>query len=75
MWTYSLIWMNRNVRPSRNVATMPSCRPSRLFFLIDSCAKWIVKLEEIRIAVLKPAISFGSMLARGPATRRRPRPG
>ena len=38
---------------------MPSCRPSRLFFLIDSCAKWIVNEDETRIAVLKPAISFG----------------
>ena len=60
MWTYSLIWMNRNVAPSRNVVRMPAFSPKRLPFLTDSSAQCIVSDEDSRIAVLTPAISFGS---------------
>src|SRR3954454_629633 len=62
MWTYSLIWMNRNVRPSRNVAVMPACMPKRLPFLIDVCAQCSVSEDDTRIAVLTPATATGSSL-------------
>src|SRR3954452_8190116 len=62
MWTYSLIWMNRNVRPSRKVAVMPACRPKRLPFLIDVCAQCSVSDDETRIAVLTPATATGRSL-------------
>ena len=60
MWTYSLIWMKRNVAPSRNVVRIPALSPKRLPDLSDSCAQCIVNDDESRIAVLTPAISFGS---------------
>ena len=60
MWTYSLIWMNRNVQPSRNVVRMPACRPRRLPLLWACSAQCSVNEDETRIAVLTPAISFGS---------------
>ena len=33
MWTYSLIWMKRNVRPSRKVERIPAFSAKRLFVL------------------------------------------
>ena len=67
MWTYSLICTNRNVAPSRNVVRMPACSPKRLPLLADSSAQCTVIDEESRIAVLMPAISFGSSVpSRGP---------
>ena len=62
MWTYSLIWMNRNVAPSRNVVSIPAFSPNRLPFLIDVWAQCIVNDEDTRIAVLKPATRTGSLL-------------
>ena len=59
MFAYSLIWMNRNVQPSRKVVSMPAFRPKRLPFLIDVCAQCIVIEEDTRIAVLTPATSTG----------------
>ena len=60
MWTYSLIWMKRNVKPSRNVDRMPAFRPKRLPFLIEVCAQCMVSDEDSRIAVLTPAMATGS---------------
>src|SRR6202012_4407554 len=60
MWTYSLICTVRNVRPSRNVETMPAFSPKRLPFLTDVSAQWIVSDEDSRIAVLTPATASGS---------------
>ena len=65
MWTYSLIWTNRNVAPSRNVVSMPACRPRRLPCLCACSAQCSVNEDEIRIAVLTPAMSFGSSVALG----------
>src|SRR6202161_3824322 len=62
MFAYSLIWMKRNVQPSRNVVSMPAFRPKRLPRLIDCSAQWIVNDEETRIAVLKPATAIGSFV-------------
>ena len=59
MWTYSLIWMKRNVAPRPKVVKMPACSPRRLPALADSSAQCIVKDDDSRIAVLTPAISFG----------------
>ncbi len=60
MWMYSLICTNRNVAPRKNVVSIPALRPKRLPRLTDSSAQWIVTEDDSRIAVLKPAISFGS---------------
>ena len=60
MWTYSLIWMKRNVAPSPSVVTIPAFSPKRLPDLAHSSAQCIVNDDESRIAVLTPAISFGS---------------
>ena len=62
MWTYSLICTVRNVRPSRNVDSIPACRPKRLPFLTDVSAQWIVSDDDSRIAVLIPATASGSSL-------------
>ncbi len=62
MLAYSLIWMNRNEQPSRNVVSIPALRPKRLPFLIACSAQWIVKEEEIRIAVFMPATPTGSFV-------------
>src|ERR1700722_15435559 len=59
MFAYSLIWMNRNEQPSRNVVSMPAFSPKRLPRLIDCSAQWIVNDEETRIAVLTPATCTG----------------
>ena len=53
---------------------MPACSPKRLPCLADSSAQCIVSDEETRIAVLTPAISFGSSVPSA-GHRRRPRPG
>ena len=60
MWTYSLIWMLRNVAPSSEVSSMPAFSPKRLSFLIEICAQCIVSDELSRIAVFMPAIATGS---------------
>ena len=39
---------------------MPACSPKRLLDLADSSAQCIVSDDDSRIAVLTPAISFGS---------------
>ena len=62
MFAYSLIWMNRNVQPSRKVVSMPAFRPKRLPFLIAVCAQCIVNEEDTRIAVLTPATSTGRLV-------------
>ena len=38
---------------------MPTLSAARFSFFAPSCAQCIVKLDEIRIAVLTPAIAFG----------------
>src|SRR5271165_884723 len=62
MLAYSLIWMNRNVQPSRNVVSMPALRPKRLPLAIELCAQWIVNEDDTRIAVLTPATWTGSVV-------------
>src|SRR5947209_16655199 len=59
MLAYSLIWMNRNVHPSRNVVSIPAFSPKRLPLAIEVSAQWIVNEDDTRIAVLTPATSTG----------------
>src|SRR3569623_1882345 len=56
---YSITWVQRNVRPSRNVSTSPACIPARLPRFTDWSAQCIVKLEVTRIRVLICATNPG----------------
>ena len=60
MWMYSLIWTVRNVRPSRNVVSIPAFIPKRLPLRTETSAQCSVTDEESRIAVLTPATASGS---------------
>ena len=57
---YSLIWTNRNVRPSANVDTIPAFSPNRLPFRTDMSAQCSVSDEDRRMAVFMPATASGT---------------
>ena len=60
MWTYSLIWMKRNVAPSSSVVSSPACMARRLPDLAPVERPVHGEHEESRIAVLTPATATGS---------------
>ena len=61
MWMYSLIWTNRNVRPSRKVDTIPAFSPNRLPLRTDMSAQCRVSDEDSRMAVLTPGHRLGHL--------------